>query len=292
MALHAPMLLTTSAQPRASSGRRVAALSFEVNVLPSAVASVEPAPEPLSPPVVKRSQRSVPAVAPSAPATPAAGVVEPLPDPESVAEPASPAPAPGSVQRDLSPLAAARSLPLTAAEGRVAAARPNAEPDAHVEARLAEGIPGLVRDKRVSDRSVGELAQDAQAAVLRPWDLVLQPLERARYRYRGEGFDAVIAADGGVKYRDKDGLRLSLSTRLVLEEPRRKGSRNGKSPNVPVFSLDLGDPKHWVDSITGNDPHASERRTFLERTRALREYLRDQTDRSARETRDGPPLIE
>jgi hypothetical protein len=117
---------------------------------------------------------------------------------------------------------------------------------------------------------------------LRPWDLVRQPLLHYRYRFRGVGFDAVIQSDGTIKYRDKDGLHLAINQVLAAKE-----DKEGDSPFTVVPSVGLGDLSTWSERRAGNDPHAAERRKFLEQTRALREYLRDRAERRAHETQDG-----
>lgn len=284
------MLLAPSAEPRPASGRLASALTFEVNVLTPVVATLEPVPS-LPSTSARTARRATGRVTASAPAARAGGPSAPTPEPESSAELEPPALTADRLPLDLSPLAAARSLGPDTPESWPIEARPSSEPAAREEARLAEGIPGLARDRRASDRSPGEIAQDLQGAALRPWDLILQPLKRGRYRYRGQGFDAVIATDGSVKYRDKDGLRLSLSQRQMLQESKG-GRHRGRNPNLPVFGLDLGDPSAWVDKIMGKDPHAAERRTFLERTRALRNYLRDQAARRVRETHHAPAFTD
>jgi hypothetical protein len=60
-----------------------------------------------------------------------------------------------------------------------------------------------------------------------------------------------------------------------------------RTPQGVAPSLDFGDPRVWIDKLAGNDPSAAERRTFLQRTRALREYLREQAERRAREAHGG-----
>jgi hypothetical protein len=283
-ALHVPILLVAAAP--AAPRRPVRAMSFDVSMVsvvdPSSVAPLSPAPSvsiaarAVSPrAVVSRvvESRPAPSVAPA----------ESLPDQPAVA--VDPLPAPAPVQRDLSPLAAARSLPLEpngpVSVSREAGVRPESE--ARVEARLAEGIPGLKREaQRVRDRSVGELAQDLRTVALRPWDLVRQPLLHYRYRFRGIGFDAVIQADGTVKYRDKHGLHLAITQVVAAKE-----DKEGDSPFTVVPSVGLGDLSTWSEKLAGNDPHAAERRKFLDQTRALREYLRDRAERRAREAQDG-----
>lgn len=283
-ALHVPVLLVA---PAARAPRPpVRAMSFEVSVVsvvdPSSVAPLAPAPS-VSIATRAVSQRVVVSRVVEARPAPSVALPESLPDQPAAA--ADPLPAPARVQRDLSPLAAARSLPVelngSARVSREAGVR--AESEARVEARLAEGIPGLKREaQRVRDRSVGDLAQDLRTVALRPWDLVLQPLLHYRYRFRGVGFDAVIQSDGTVKYREKDGLHLSINQVLAARE-----EKGGDSPFVAAPSVGLGDLSTWSDKLAGNDPHASERRKFLEQTRALRDYLRDRAERRADEMQGG-----
>jgi hypothetical protein len=282
--LHAPVLLVAPAPAALRPPLR--AMSFEVSVLPDVdPSSVQPpAPAPSVSTVTKPLARRVVASR-SVESAPAPSVAAPESLPDQPTAPADLTPAPAPAQPDLSPLAAARSLPLasnTSASGsREASVRPESE--ARVEARLAEGIPGLKREsQRVRDRAVGDLAQDLSNAALRPWDLVRQPLQDYRYRFRGIGFDAVIQSDGSVKYRDKDGLHLAINQVLAAKE-----SKDGKSPFTVAPSVGLGNLSTWSERIAGNDPHAAERRKFLEQTRALRDYLRQQAEHRARETQDG-----
>jgi hypothetical protein len=277
-AVHAPVLLITPA-PRGAPAQ--AAMTFEVNVAVAVVSSVQLAPAaPLPSPAPAThlvSRRTTPRAAEGAPAAHVAPLPGPALDEARVVEDAEPVPASVQVQRDLSPLAAARSVSLGVPDGSARATPSAAASDTREEARLADGIGGLTRDSRPLKRSVGELALDAQTAALRPWDLLIQPLPRGRYRYRGVGFDAVITADGSIKYRDKDGVHLSAGQVLALKEPT--GSKSGRSLLNGAFGLSLGDPRTWGAKLTGKDPHAAERRTFVERTRALREYLRARAER-------------
>jgi hypothetical protein len=284
-ALHVPVLLVAPAAAPVGPRRPVHAMSFDVSIValaePSTVAPLAPAPAiSIAAGVVAR--RAAPRSVETAPAESVAAR-ERLPDQPAAA--ADPIEAPAPVQRDLSPLAAARSLALesnaSTSASREAGVR--TESKARVEARLAEGIPGLKRESpRVRDRAVGDLAQDLTTAALRPWDLVRQPLLHYRYRFRGIGFDAVIQSDGSVKYRDKDGLHLAITQVLAAKE-----DKGGKSPFTVVPSVGLGDLSTWSEKLAGNDPHAAERRKFLDQTHALREYLREPAARHANEAQDG-----
>jgi hypothetical protein len=89
------------------------------------------------------------------------------------------------------------------------------------------------------------------------------------YRYTGRGFDAAILPDGRVRFREKDGPRLS-----VLATKNYEGSNSAlQAPPTPTYGLSAGDPIALFYRLRGKDPFAAERRTFLERTRKLREYL-------------------
>lgn len=72
------------------------------------------------------------------------------------------------------------------------------------------------------------------------------------FSYRGTGFKAKIARDGSVSMGNSHG---------------------GLNKNGASFDL-MG----MLDSAAGNDPYRSERKAFMEATRALREALRESAD--------------
>ncbi|MEY4510402.1 MAG: hypothetical protein RLZZ450_2524 [Pseudomonadota bacterium] len=111
-------------------------------------------------------------------------------------------------------------------------------------------------------------AEDAIYNVLRPWKLFHKTMRGSQYRYTGAGFDAAILPDGRVRFREKDGLMLT-----VMVPNSRESGPSAQLPPAPSVGLTLGDPRALWMRIRGKDPFAVERRTFLERTRALREYL-------------------
>jgi hypothetical protein len=176
---------------------------------------------------------------------------------------------------DLSPLAAARTLgDATNAPLRDAGVAPRDDvplsPTAHANA-LAQQVPGLRASKgsgRSAEAVVVDLMEDTLYNVLRPWKLLHKTMHGSQYRYTGGGFDAAILPDGRVRFRDKDGLLLTVS----VSQTRETGPGLGLPP-TPTGGLGLRDPRALWQRIRGNDPFAAERRLFLERTRPLREYL-------------------
>lgn len=217
----------------------------------------------------------------------AAGVTpQPVAPVEAASEPSAAAVAQNSIAQqagsrqraptlDLSPLAAARTLgdstygPLRdagVARGDDVPLSPTARANA-----LAQQVPGL-RASKGSGRSVEGVAvdvvEDTLYNVLRPWKLLQRTMRGSQYRYTGGGFDAAILPDGRVRFRDKDGPVLSVSVTQVQEH----GPGWFLAP-APTAGLSLGDPRALWHRIRGKDPFAAERRLFLERTRALREYL-------------------
>ncbi|MET0284374.1 MAG: hypothetical protein ABW352_07885 [Polyangiales bacterium] len=132
----------------------------------------------------------------------------------------------------------------------------------------AEVVHGLSREHGKDLRTLTEHAvHDVAHAAMRPWDLFLQPLPEGKYRYRGFGFDAVILDDGRVEFRDRGAVHLRVA-QLLDERMLPK--------NKPVPVLSFGNLDDFFAKLSGNDPHASERRTFLTKTRALREQLHEQ----------------
>lgn len=162
-------------------------------------------------------------------------------------------------------------LSLTASRARAQAATP--------------GDTALTRERDVSLRAMLENAvRDGVNAAIRPWDLILQPLPGGLYRYRGRGFDAVILADGTVRYRSKGPVHLTVMQTLAT--PGREGLM--VAPNQPHAGIALGDVlSEFVEKVVlKNDPHASERKRFLEQTRELREGLVDAAERNQRAKAD------
>lgn len=206
----------------------------------------------------------------------------------------APSPDPGTAQptsHDLSPQAAARTLALsdqTAPES----GPPNEE-------QLAERTPGLVRAKGASVREKLEHgSNELMWRVLRPWDQSL-PLKNVRYWFTGHTFDAVILHDGSVKFRAKQGVTLSPMSTQKVDEFNEKQARLGAAANPAVgassdnasagqgsrrrtdhrgwgvgFGLGIAQPGRGLERfMTGKEPPNAEARDFLEKTRALREWL-------------------
>jgi hypothetical protein len=139
--------------------------------------------------------------------------------------------------------------------------------DRAAEARLADGLTGLTRAGK--DRlPIDERAHEFTALVSKPWEVILRPLRHARYNFHGAGVDAIIRGDGTVQWRDKSGLHLAGS---------QTSERDGYAP-AQTWGLGFHDAP---GKLFGYDPHRSERRLFLERTRPLRELLHERARRAA-----------
>ncbi|HKO91835.1 MAG TPA: hypothetical protein VJU61_11810, partial [Polyangiaceae bacterium] len=225
--------------------------------------SVDPAlPEPTHEGAPSRPTSVDPAAPESARSPPASG------------SSAATAGAPADAQRglNLSAEGAARSLLASEAGTWRVQTSQRAELDARErearaeELRLAQHIMGLSRHSE--DRGITPLAQDSITVLLRPWKLITEPLRSARYHYRGLGFDAIIQADGGVRFRNKNGVSLAFIPVMLV---------TGQS--AATFGIALG--RELFSPRKGRDPHASERRTFLDRTRELRMHLYQHTLRAA-----------
>lgn len=180
-----------------------------------------------------------------------------------------------AVALDLSPRAAARALVdptfVGAHDSGVSREERPLSHQAQTD-QFAKQVPGL-RASRGSERTgegvVADAVEDTLYNVLRPWKLLSKTMRGSEYRYTGEGFDAAILPDGRVRFRDKDGPVLTV----MATQPGREGEVGvDRSPGV-AGGVNVGDPRSVWYRIRGKDPHAAERRLFLERTRALREYL-------------------
>jgi hypothetical protein len=130
-----------------------------------------------------------------------------------------------------------------------------------------DGVEGLAREhSKDFDTFLEHAVHDLTASAMRPWDLFLQPLPHGRYRYRGRGFDAVIREDGSVEFRDRGPVHLGLMQ--LLDE-------RGLPTNQLVPTISVGDLSELFAKFTKDDPHGGERRSFLEKTRELREELHE-----------------
>jgi hypothetical protein len=98
----------------------------------------------------------------------------------------------------------------------------------------------------------------------RPPDPVLQQGPRGGYVFSGHGFTATISPSGDVDMTDRYGtVRIPLVPYQTPTGEWRIGILGG---SFHLFE--------WLDRKFGkNDPYQSERRWFLDRTRALRERL-------------------
>jgi hypothetical protein len=195
-----------------------------------------------------------------------------LPVAEQPAQATSGGPQPPKL--DLSPLAAARTLDDSTYAVRDAGTPARDEqprsPQAHADA-LAQQVPGLHPSKgsgRSARRAVDDTAEDVVYNGLRPWKLLEKTRRGSQYRYSGGGFDAAILPDGRVRFRDKDGLMLT-----VMTTHEREFGPSGQTGPATAYGLNVGDARALWNRLRGKDPFAAERRLFLERTRELREYL-------------------
>ncbi len=196
--------------------------------------------------------------------------------PAVLAPTADPVPAQGvpsephAASIDLSPLAAARTLDSTSIAVRDAGMSRGPLSHSDEADALARQAPGLRMSRgRSAEGVVVDLVEDTLYDVLRPWKLLRRTLSHgSAYRYTGGGFDAEILADGQVRFHDKDGPQGTMRSTLT----QQSGPGSLLPPGV-TFELSSGDTRALWQRLRGKDPHAAERRLFLERTRALREHL-------------------
>jgi hypothetical protein len=147
---------------------------------------------------------------------------------------------------------------------------PVTRPSAAREAQLASEAPELRSTKhRTAHGAIADTAEDVIYVLLMPWKVLQRTMKNSAYRYTGRGFDAAILPDGRVRYREKDGPRVTVFV-----------TQNAAGPNIAMqappkaaFGIYPGNPVELVYRLLGKDPFAAERRTFLARTRKLREYL-------------------
>jgi hypothetical protein len=201
------------------------------------------------------------------------------PDVTAAAEPgvaAEPGLAVGSRTLDLSARAAARTL---TADGVGSFSVPRQAREVEdpalsraAEERLARGIEGL---SRAGDDKVDYVAEEVTWAIAKPWDVILSPMRGARYTFHGVGFDAIIQRDGSIKYRDKGGPHVAGS------QTRHTAADQAEAEHPPAQTLGLGFDGALLSRLVGSDSHRSERRSFLERTRPLRELLHERARQRA-----------
>ena len=310
--VHAGVVLGLHGHTRAREPLAARPLWFELQLEtrapandPAPVAASLPTGDPLpsdsasTPPTARRGARPISARAPEgalrprAPATPAATPAVPTATSEppsavtTSTEPAAPEPRAEAVSApslesvggsprprfDLSPLAAAHALLDDTNVGRDAGPRralPEPAGESPDEHELASQVPGL-RDtqRRSAHGAVEDAVEDAIYTLLKPWKLLQRTTKGSAYRYTGGGFDAAILPDGRVRFREKDGLRLSTFVTQTFDMPNSAM----QPPPAAVSGISVGDPASLFSRLRGEDPFAAERRTFLERTRELREHL-------------------
>ncbi|MDB4975987.1 MAG: hypothetical protein JWN48_4328 [Myxococcaceae bacterium] len=146
---------------------------------------------------------------------------------------------------------------------------------------LDRGVPSsAVRSRESPDAGVsGSTAEESQRAeqkleasltsgLKRPHAFDGEPVLRKRpdggYQYYGVGFAAVIEPNGMVR----------MSNAVLRSELHMDPTvlPDGKTGGLNFFRLDLGLLRS-AQAKRGNDPDRTERRWFLERTRALREQM-------------------
>ncbi|HEX5659687.1 MAG TPA: hypothetical protein VFX59_20970 [Polyangiales bacterium] len=145
-------------------------------------------------------------------------------------------------------------------------------------------MPGLHASKgsgRSVEHAVVDAVEDTLFNVLRPWKLLQKTMGGSDYRYTGAGFDAAILPDGRVRFRDKG----SPSLTPMVTVTRESGADADLGP-TPTGGVNFGDPRSLLHGARGKDPFAAERRQFLERTRALREYLAGRAAEAGMQTND------
>jgi hypothetical protein len=111
---------------------------------------------------------------------------------------------------------------------------------------------------------------DAARKVELPNEPKLEPQPDGSFLYEGNGFDAKIAKDGSLEMNDQH-----RRSRWKFEGHT---GENGTLAGARIFETKFDIFKH-MDRKRGNDPYQSERRWFLEHTRALRERLSNEHDR-------------
>ncbi len=130
-------------------------------------------------------------------------------------------------------------------------------------------------------RTSGDRAPDPTLEVEFPG---LEHRADGSYRFRGKGFTAIIAPDGQVRMRDtffgfsKQMKPLAAPGKDLLAEPQ--GARFAVTPPWLSLQFDI-DLLGYLESKLGNDLHTSEKRWFMEGTRAMRERLEANTARQA-----------
>ncbi|HEY6879695.1 MAG TPA: hypothetical protein VI299_16825 [Polyangiales bacterium] len=281
--VHGAVVLAMRQKGSASEQTPEQPLWFELQVEPRVIPQPVPAP-PAEPAAAEQTRGRSPSRAHAVPARPARVAVVPPVErqanavtTDTITADTEAAVSPGRAQAptlDLSPLAAARTLAdSTYLPSRDAGSARNPEvhsPQAEADA-LARAVPGL-RASRGSNRSVEgavvDAVEDSLYNVLRPWKLFSKTMRGSEYRYTGAGFDASILPDGRVRFRDKDGPMLTV---IVIQS--REFGPGSALPPASTGGVSFGDPRALWHRLRGKDPHAAERRLFLERTRALREHL-------------------
>lgn len=146
------------------------------------------------------------------------------------------------------------------------AARGALDPRAVARAAL-DGAPPTAEPRDADAGAAAALNRAIMAGVRSHVDTIPDPVlkrgPKGGYVYEGKGFDAIIRPDGSVDMRDRFG---SVHIPLVpFQTPSGEWRVALLGGTFRLFE--------WLDKKFKNDPYRSERRWFLDRTRALREKL-------------------
>jgi hypothetical protein len=125
-----------------------------------------------------------------------------------------------------------------------------------------EAPRGPLRD--ADERGLEQALMEAVRKVDTAPDPVLHPRSGGGYSYRGNGFVAVIEADGSVHMADN-----FRDAKFIF---RPSAGEDGLAAGFKFFATKFDIYKR-IDRALGNDPFQSERRWFLDRTRDLRESM-------------------
>jgi hypothetical protein len=164
------------------------------------------------------------------------------------------------------------------------------------ESALSEGILGLIRaSDATAEQRMSRATRDLISMITQPWRGTLL-LRDIRYWYIGRGFDAVIAQDGRLFMRDRDGFVLTpvaamsvgeLGGLPVAPDKDADGAIRVGGELAPGVGIGFSDPGATLARAMGKeDRYASERRDFLRATAPLRAHLEEKSNRALQRQRD------
>jgi hypothetical protein len=142
------------------------------------------------------------------------------------------------------------------------------EPGGTDDAGIVIAPKGPVRDSAESRLEV-TLLEAARRVDTRP-EPTLRPKPGGGYTFAGHGFVATIENDGSVHMTDR--FRHSSWTFRPTHGKAGEDKEGGEPAGFRFFETAFDIFKR-MDRNHGNDPFQSERRWFLDRTRALRESM-------------------